>query len=90
MDVLAVTAARRYRLTSTVFAPLLPVYWMMNWAAAWRGLHQLITAPFLWEKTPHTATLRTGAQPQPTDKRHQSELASPTRTGRRLTAGDDR
>ena len=43
-----------YRLTSTVFAPVLPVCWMMNRAATWRGLHQLIRAPFLWEKTPHT------------------------------------
>ena len=51
---LAVVAARRYRLTSTVFAPVLPVCWMMNRAATWRGLHQLIRAPFLWEKTPHT------------------------------------
>jgi glycosyltransferase XagB len=68
---LAVAAARRYRLTSTVFAPLLPVYWMMNWAATWRGLHQLITAPFLWEKTPHTASLKTGVQPRETDQRQQ-------------------
>jgi glycosyltransferase XagB len=68
---LAVTAARRYRLTSTVFAPLLPVYWMMNWAATWRGLHQLITAPFLWEKTPHTATSGPGARQQATGQRHE-------------------
>ncbi len=53
---LVVAAARRHRLTSTVFAPLLPVYWLMNWTASWRGLYQLIRAPFLWEKTPHTAT----------------------------------
>ena len=53
---LVVVAARRHRLTSTVFAPLLPVYWLMNWTASWRGLYQLIRAPFLWEKTPHTAT----------------------------------
>jgi glycosyltransferase XagB len=59
---LAMVAARRYRLTSTVFAPLLPVYWMMNWAATWRGLHQLIRAPFLWEKTPHTNTKAAAVQ----------------------------
>ena len=52
---LVVTAARRHRLTSVIFAPLLPAYWLMHWAATWRGLHQLIFAPFLWEKTPHTA-----------------------------------
>lgn len=34
---------------------LLPVYWAMQWVAAWRALHQLLRAPFLWEKTPHGA-----------------------------------
>jgi glycosyltransferase XagB len=52
---LMATAARRHRLTSVVFAPLLPAYWVMHWIATWRGLYQLISAPFLWEKTPHTA-----------------------------------
>jgi cellulose synthase/poly-beta-1,6-N-acetylglucosamine synthase-like glycosyltransferase len=56
---LAVRAARRHRLISAVFAPLLPIYWVMHWVATWRGLHQLIVAPFLWEKTPHGAS--TGA-----------------------------
>ena len=75
---LAVTAARRYRLTSTVFAPLLPVYWMMNWAATWRALHQLITAPFLWEKTPHTANAETGIKRLATDaNRHQQPVSPP-------------
>ncbi|HTX11658.1 MAG TPA: glycosyltransferase [Solirubrobacteraceae bacterium] len=52
---LAVGAAKRHNLTGTVFAPLLPIYWAMQWVATWRGLHQLIVAPFLWEKTPHTS-----------------------------------
>jgi cellulose synthase/poly-beta-1,6-N-acetylglucosamine synthase-like glycosyltransferase len=52
---LVVAAARRHKLTSVVFAPLLPAYWVMHWAASWRGLYQLIRAPFLWEKTPHPA-----------------------------------
>ena len=26
----------------------------MHWIAAWRGLCQLISAPFRWEKTPRT------------------------------------
>ena len=52
---LMATAAHRHRLTSIVFAPLLPAYWLMHWTATWRGLYQLISAPFLWEKTPHTA-----------------------------------
>jgi glycosyltransferase XagB len=52
---LVVVAARRYKLASAVFAPLLPAYWVMHWAASWRGLYQLIRAPFLWEKTAHPA-----------------------------------
>ena len=52
---LAVAAPRRYKLASAVFAPLLPAYWVMHWAASWRGLYQLIRAPFLWEKTAHPA-----------------------------------
>ena len=53
---LVVAAARRHKLASAVFAPLLPAYWAMHWTASWRGLYQLIRAPFLWEKTPHPAT----------------------------------
>lgn len=53
---LVVAAARRHHLAKAVFAPLLPAYWAMHWTASWRGLYQLIRAPFLWEKTPHPAT----------------------------------
>jgi glycosyltransferase XagB len=49
-------AARRHHLVKAVFAPLLPAYWALHWTASWRGLYQLIRAPFLWEKTPHPAT----------------------------------
>ncbi len=52
---LVIAAARRHKLTSAVFAPLLPAYWLMHWTASWRGLYQLFRAPFLWEKTPHPA-----------------------------------
>jgi cellulose synthase/poly-beta-1,6-N-acetylglucosamine synthase-like glycosyltransferase len=52
---LVVAAARKYKLVSAVFAPLLPAYWVMHWTASWRGLYQLIRAPFLWEKTAHPA-----------------------------------
>jgi len=38
----------------------LPVYWMAHWAAAWRALYQLVTAPFLWEKTAHRGTATVG------------------------------
>jgi cellulose synthase/poly-beta-1,6-N-acetylglucosamine synthase-like glycosyltransferase len=30
-----------------------PLYWAMISVAAWRGLGQLVTRPFHWEKTPH-------------------------------------
>jgi glycosyltransferase XagB len=53
---LAVAAARRHRMVSAIFAPMLPAYWVMHWAASWRGLYQLIRAPFVWEKTAHPAT----------------------------------
>ena len=55
---LVAAAARRHKLASAVFAPLLPAYWAMHWTASWRGLYQLIRAPFLWEKTPHPSGRR--------------------------------
>ena len=36
----------------------LPVYWIFLSVAAWRALGQLITAPHIWEKTPHGKVLR--------------------------------
>ncbi len=33
--------------------PLMPIYWLLVSAAAYRALAQLITAPFKWEKTEH-------------------------------------
>ncbi len=32
---------------------LTPVHWLLISAAAWRALHQLIVAPYVWEKTAH-------------------------------------
>ena len=32
-----------------------PVYWLLVSFAAYRALYQLIRAPHLWEKTPHSA-----------------------------------
>jgi hypothetical protein len=83
---LTVAAARRHRLTSTVFAPLLPVYWMMNWAATWRGLHQLIAAPFLWEKTPHTAKVEAGRDQLATEENRDEEPVSRPTTAIALAA----
>jgi len=37
----------------TKSALLSPLYWgLMSWAA-WKGLFQLVTNPFYWEKTTH-------------------------------------
>ncbi|MEL6435406.1 MAG: glycosyltransferase family 2 protein [Pseudomonadota bacterium] len=33
---------------------LIPIYWLGFSLAAWRAVWQLLTNPFLWEKTPHT------------------------------------
>ncbi|GGF78898.1 glycosyltransferase family 2 protein [Wenyingzhuangia marina] len=33
-----------------------PVYWLMHSISAYKGLHQLITKPFYWEKTNHGLT----------------------------------
>ena len=35
------------------FLVLVPIYWVLMSAAAWRALWQLQTAPSKWEKTPH-------------------------------------
>ncbi len=34
----------------------LPLYWMLLSIAAWRSLHELITRPHFWRKTPHEPT----------------------------------
>jgi cellulose synthase/poly-beta-1,6-N-acetylglucosamine synthase-like glycosyltransferase len=42
--------------TSIPFAILLPLYWVLMSYAAWKGVLQLITRPFYWEKTQHGLT----------------------------------
>ncbi|GAA0534462.1 cellulose synthase/poly-beta-1,6-N-acetylglucosamine synthase-like glycosyltransferase [Rhizomicrobium palustre] len=34
-----------------------PLYWLLISVAGWRALYQLVRDPFLWEKTPHGASL---------------------------------
>lgn len=48
---LALVQRRSWNLLPATVA--LPVYWLLMGLAAWRGTLQLLTAPFLWEKTPH-------------------------------------
>lgn len=69
-------AARRRGLVRAVFAPLVPIYWVMHWCADWRALHQLIRAPFVWEKTPHGSddTVRTVQPATATAERLGDEL----------------
>ena len=40
---------------------LMPAYWLLISAAAWRALVQLLRAPHLWEKTHHTTRRRRSA-----------------------------
>jgi cellulose synthase/poly-beta-1,6-N-acetylglucosamine synthase-like glycosyltransferase len=42
----------------------MPIYWVMISIAAWRGLIQLITKPFYWEKTSHGVTKGTNGNPE--------------------------
>ncbi|MGD9924894.1 MAG: glycosyltransferase [Pseudorhodoplanes sp.] len=45
--------SRRRLLGSAGYLILLPLYWMLLSAAAWRAVFQLIWSPYRWEKTPH-------------------------------------
>lgn len=60
---LSLTEARRGRLRTLA---ALPFYWAMHWVAAWRALHQLVRAPFVWEKTPHGVDAVITARPERT------------------------
>jgi glycosyltransferase XagB len=52
--ILALLAIRRRGLNRLVPQVLLmPVYWLLISAAAYRALWQFFTAPFKWEKTEH-------------------------------------
>ncbi len=51
-----VACAKKKRYKSLPLALSMPVYWLLISVAAWRGLIQLITKPFYWEKTVHGVT----------------------------------
>jgi cellulose synthase/poly-beta-1,6-N-acetylglucosamine synthase-like glycosyltransferase len=36
-----------------IYAPLMPVYWFLMSVAAYKGIIQLVTKPYYWEKTDH-------------------------------------
>jgi glycosyltransferase XagB len=49
----AVGLHRRGLLSSARWLALMPLHWLLLSAAAWRGLHQLVSDPHRWEKTEH-------------------------------------
>jgi hypothetical protein len=49
----ALAAVRRKRLDLLPACLLMPFYWLLISAGAWRGVLQSFTAPFHWAKTPH-------------------------------------
>ncbi len=54
VNMMAVFKRRYYELI--LFALFNPIYWLMHSFAAYKGLWQLITKPFYWEKTNHGLT----------------------------------
>lgn len=62
-----IAAARRRQLRLAVHALMMPFYWLAISFAAYRGLVQLIYAPFHWEKTDHSGEAAVwGMQHRPT------------------------
>jgi len=60
--VIAALAAKRRRLMGLLpHLVLMPVYWLLISVAAYRAVLQLMTKPYLWEKTPHSARDGRGA-----------------------------
>jgi cellulose synthase/poly-beta-1,6-N-acetylglucosamine synthase-like glycosyltransferase len=45
--------AKKRKYSSIPLSAMMPAYWMLISIGAWRGLVQLITKPFYWEKTTH-------------------------------------
>ncbi|MBN8835808.1 MAG: glycosyltransferase [Sphingobacteriia bacterium] len=54
VNMIAVFKRRYYELI--LYSAMNPVYWLMHSIAAYKGLWQLITKPFYWEKTNHGLT----------------------------------
>jgi len=53
-NMIAIFKRRSYALM--IYALANPIYWLMHSISAYKGLHQLITKPFYWEKTNHGLT----------------------------------
>ena len=54
MAIAALAVTRRGRFGLLPHVLLMPLYWLLISAAAYRAAVQLVRAPYLWEKTPHT------------------------------------
>lgn len=59
INMMAVFKRRYYELI--LFSILNPIYWLMHSIAAYKGLWQLITNPFYWEKTNHGLSKQSSA-----------------------------
>jgi cellulose synthase/poly-beta-1,6-N-acetylglucosamine synthase-like glycosyltransferase len=57
VNMIAVFRRRSY--TLILYALINPLYWLMHSISAYKGLIQLITKPFYWEKTNHGLTKST-------------------------------
>jgi cellulose synthase/poly-beta-1,6-N-acetylglucosamine synthase-like glycosyltransferase len=68
---------------------LVPAYWLLLAAAAWRALYQLLTDPYRWEKTDHglARTSRISAAPSAATA---SETLKPRRAAPALAAAPSR
>lgn len=55
MAAVMLIAAYRRRMSWSI-AVIVPLYWLLHAFAGWRGLLQLIRAPYKWEKTAHGAS----------------------------------
>lgn len=77
-------ATRRGRRRLAVYALTMPVYWLAISLAAYRALWQLVSAPYYWEKTEHSArpgvVVSWGARSRPDtggDVRHTQQEVTP-------------
>ena len=59
INMLAVFKRKFYELI--LYAMVNPLYWLMHSIAAYKGLWQLITKPFYWEKTNHGLSKQSSA-----------------------------
>jgi hypothetical protein len=57
-------AAKRHHFSLLPYALLTPAYWFLMSVAGYKGLWQLVTRPFYWEKTTHGISKFTSAEVQ--------------------------